>query len=136
MLVDYGSRLLPSNNASAVPHSFLFEIGDRKAPIILVLASFSLCPSVLLVFSVLKLLFGSLEERGNHRMTTTPEPASYLSPPHALLTVAYRAAKALRGASGTFRHFHIETKDPHRATQIPRAHGDLFDWALSIAQGK
>lgn len=54
---------------------------------------------------------------------------------HTVATLAYRAAKALRGAPETFAHFKAgdSTRTPLRIV----AHmGDLFDWALSIANGK
>lgn len=64
----------------------------------------------------------------------SPDPARQLLR-HTLATVAYRGAKALRGAPEHFATFHIGDK-----TRTPRqilAHiGDLFDWALSIAQGR
>ncbi|HET7151314.1 MAG TPA: hypothetical protein VFI60_07870 [Candidatus Acidoferrum sp.] len=54
---------------------------------------------------------------------------------HTLATVAYRGGKALRGAPEHFGTFHIgdKTRTPG---QILAHMGDLFDWALSIAQGK
>ena len=54
---------------------------------------------------------------------------------HTLATVAYRAAKALRGAPHGFAEYqsHEGTRQPIRIL----AHmGDLYDWALSISQGK
>jgi hypothetical protein len=51
---------------------------------------------------------------------------------HSLATVAYRGAKALRGAPASFAAFEGAGKSPVRIL----AHaGDLFDWALSMAQG-
>ena len=53
---------------------------------------------------------------------------------HTLATVAYRAAKALRGAPQGFAEYQCNegTRQPIRNL----AHmGDLYDWALSIAQG-
>lgn len=53
---------------------------------------------------------------------------------HAVATVAYRAGKTLRGAPESFAGF---TAGP--STRTPAkilAHlGDLYDWALSMAQG-
>jgi hypothetical protein len=53
---------------------------------------------------------------------------------HALATIAYRGGKAVRGAPGSFATFKI-----HEASRTPAeilAHvGDLFDWALTLAQG-
>ena len=67
-------------------------------------------------------------------MNATPDPARYLLR-HTVATVAYRAAKALRGAPEHFASFHIGDKTRTPA-QILAHMGDLFDWALSIAQGK
>ncbi|MBV9888405.1 MAG: hypothetical protein JO119_17830 [Acidobacteria bacterium] len=54
---------------------------------------------------------------------------------HAVATVAYRGGKALRGAPESFAKFRIG--DATRAPVKLVAHvGDLFDWALSMAQGK
>jgi len=53
---------------------------------------------------------------------------------HALATVAYRGSKALRGATPEFADFKMD--DVGRTPAQILAHmGDLFDWALSIAQG-
>ena len=54
---------------------------------------------------------------------------------HTLATVAYRGGKALRGAPDHFATFHIGDKTRTPA-QILAHMGDVFDWALSIAQGK
>jgi len=54
---------------------------------------------------------------------------------HTVATVAYRAGKALRGSPNHFSSFHIGDKTRTPA-QILAHMGDLFDWALSIAQGK
>jgi len=53
---------------------------------------------------------------------------------HTLATVAYRAGKALRGSPEHFSSFHIGDKTRTPA-QILGHMSDLFDWALSIAQG-
>lgn len=72
-------------------------------------------------------------------MTATPMQAS--SDParellrHTVATVAYRASKALRGAPDHFSSFHVGDKTRTPA-QVLAHMGDLFDWALSIAQGK
>jgi len=66
--------------------------------------------------------------------TASPDPARQFLR-HALATVAYRAGKALRGAPNHFDTFHIGDKTRTPA-QILAHMGDLFDWALSIAQGK
>ncbi len=67
-------------------------------------------------------------------MTTTPDPARQFLR-HAVATVAYRGGKALRGAPDHFASFHIGDKTRTPA-QILAHMGDLFEWALSIAQGK
>ena len=54
---------------------------------------------------------------------------------HTLAAVAYRGAKALRGAPPSFAEFRIGGSG--RTSQQILAHlGDLFDWALSIARGQ
>jgi hypothetical protein len=54
---------------------------------------------------------------------------------HALATVAYRAAKAVRNAPETFSEF--RGGEGLRTPGEILAHvGDLFDWGLSIARGK
>jgi hypothetical protein len=67
-------------------------------------------------------------------MTASPDAARQLLR-HTVATVAYRAGKALRGAPDHFASFHIgdKTRTPG---QILAHMGDLFDWALSISQGK
>ncbi len=54
---------------------------------------------------------------------------------HAVATLAYRAAKTMRGAPESFAGFR-----PGPASNTPLqtlAHmGDLFDWALSLAKGE
>lgn len=66
--------------------------------------------------------------------TASPDPARQLLR-HTLATVAYRGGKALRGAHESFATFHVGDKTRTPA-QILAHMGDLFDWALSIAQGK
>jgi hypothetical protein len=53
---------------------------------------------------------------------------------HTVATLAYRGAKAVRGASDSFASFKASetTRTP---AQILAHVGDLFDWALSIAKG-
>ncbi len=54
---------------------------------------------------------------------------------HAVATLAYRAAKAVRGAPGGFANYAVgdTTRTPLRVV----AHmGDLMDWALSTARGE
>ncbi|HKV60805.1 MAG TPA: hypothetical protein VJO16_02760 [Candidatus Acidoferrum sp.] len=67
-------------------------------------------------------------------MTTTPDPVRQVLR-HTVATVAYRGGKALRDAPDHFGSFHIGDKTRTPA-QILAHMGDLFDWALSIAQGK
>lgn len=66
-------------------------------------------------------------------MPASPEPARQLLR-HSVATVAYRSGKALRNAPDHFGTFHIGDKTRTPA-QILAHVGDLFDWALSIAQG-
>jgi hypothetical protein len=53
---------------------------------------------------------------------------------HTLATLAYRGAKAIRGAPDSFATFKISetTRTP---AQILAHVGDLLDWALSMARG-
>jgi hypothetical protein len=67
-------------------------------------------------------------------MPPTPDSARQLLR-HAVATVAYRGGKALRGSPDHFASFHIGDKTRTPA-QILAHMGDLFDWALSIAQGQ
>ena len=52
---------------------------------------------------------------------------------HAVATLAYRAGKALRGAPGEFGAFDGAGRKP---IDILAHMGDLFDWALRLADGK
>jgi len=53
---------------------------------------------------------------------------------HTVATLAYRGAKAVRGASDSFASF--KASDTTRTPGEILAHiGDLLDWALSIARG-
>src|SRR5712692_3295594 len=53
---------------------------------------------------------------------------------HTVATLAYRGAKALRGAPPAFAAFRI--KDGSRTPGEILAHvGDLFDWAVSLLKG-
>ena len=54
---------------------------------------------------------------------------------HALATLAYRSAKALRGAPPEFASYRADATSRTPA-EILAHMGDLFDWALSIANGK
>jgi hypothetical protein len=67
-------------------------------------------------------------------MTASLDPARQLLR-HTVATVAYRGAKALRDAPPHFASFHIGDKTRTPA-QILAHLGDLFDWALSFAQGQ
>ena len=53
---------------------------------------------------------------------------------HTVATLAYRGAKAVRGAPDSFASFRASetTRTP---AQILAHNGDLLDWALSIARG-
>jgi hypothetical protein len=51
---------------------------------------------------------------------------------HTLATLAYRAARALEGSPDSFAGFDGAGRTP---AQILAHMGDLFDWALSMAQG-
>jgi hypothetical protein len=54
---------------------------------------------------------------------------------HVVATVAYRAAKAVREAPADFGGFRAG-EGSRTAGQILAHMGDLFDWALSIAEGR
>ncbi len=58
-----------------------------------------------------------------------------LSLRHATATLAYRAAKALRDAPPEFSSFRA-AESSRSAGEILAHMGDLFDWALSQAQGE
>jgi len=67
-------------------------------------------------------------------MSISSDPARQLLR-HTVATVAYRGAKALRGAPESFANF--KSGDSSRTPAKILAHlGDLFDWALSMAQGE
>lgn len=51
---------------------------------------------------------------------------------HALATLAYRATRALENAPDSFAEFSGAGRSP---LQILTHMGDLFDWALSMAEG-
>ena len=67
-------------------------------------------------------------------MSASADPARELLR-HTVATAAYRGGKALRGAPPSFATF-----SANETTRTPisiLAHlGDLFDWALSMAEGK
>ena len=52
---------------------------------------------------------------------------------HAVATVAYRANRAIENAPATFASFEGGGRQP---VQILAHMGDLFDWALSMAEGR
>jgi hypothetical protein len=54
---------------------------------------------------------------------------------HTLATLAYRAGKALRGAPAAFANFKAspQTRTP---AEILAHMGDLFDWAVALADGR
>jgi hypothetical protein len=54
---------------------------------------------------------------------------------HTVATVAYRGAKALDGASPGFAEFRLDSTSRTPA-EILAHMGDLFDWALSSAEGR
>lgn len=54
---------------------------------------------------------------------------------HTLATLAYRAGKALRGAPPEFAEFKLDAAS-RTPVEILAHMGDLFDWALSIADGR
>jgi hypothetical protein len=95
------------------------------------LATLFLCA---LCVSAFKLFCSTFSEEGNCFMTSTSDPARQFLR-HSVATVAYRGGKALRDAPNHFSSFHIGDKTRTPA-QILAHMGDLFDWALSIAQGK
>jgi len=51
---------------------------------------------------------------------------------HTLAALAYRTTRALEGAPAEFGHFDGAGKKP---SEILAHMGDLFDWALSMAEG-
>jgi hypothetical protein len=54
---------------------------------------------------------------------------------HCLATVAYRGGKTLRGASDSFADFRV-AEASRTPAQILAHLGDLFEWALSLSEGK
>jgi hypothetical protein len=67
--------------------------------------------------------------------TTNAGKKRDLSLRHTIATLAYRAAKALRGAPAEFSSFRA-CKGSRSAGEILAHMGDLLDWALSQARGK
>jgi hypothetical protein len=54
---------------------------------------------------------------------------------HTIATIVYRGAKTLRDAPSDFEKFRINPQS-RTPVEIVAHMGDLFDWALSIANGK
>ena len=54
---------------------------------------------------------------------------------HTLATLAYRAGKAVRGAPASFGDFRAG-EGGRTMIQILAHMGDLFDWALTMADGE
>jgi hypothetical protein len=54
---------------------------------------------------------------------------------HTLATVAYRAAKTMRGAPESYADF-LAPNAGNTPRQIVAHMGDLFDWALALARGE
>jgi len=54
---------------------------------------------------------------------------------HTVATVAYRGGKAVRGASEAYPNFKL-TPMTRTPIEILAHIGDLFNWALSLAQGR
>jgi hypothetical protein len=70
----------------------------------------------------------------SHAQAATPDTKLQMLR-HTVATLAYRASKALRGAPEEFANFRASEKS--RTPVETLAHmGDLFDWALWLAQGK
>ena len=67
-------------------------------------------------------------------MSSTSDPKRELLR-HAIATVAYRGGKAVRNAPATFVEFRC-SETSRTAGQILAHIGDLFDWALTIAEGR
>jgi hypothetical protein len=67
-------------------------------------------------------------------MSASADPARQLLR-HSVATVAYRGGKALRGAPESFASFALGER-PRTPANILAHMGDLFDWTLSMAEGK
>jgi len=68
-------------------------------------------------------------------ITMTENDSQVASLRHTVATVAYRGAKVLRGTSPEFAAFRL-TPETRTASEIVAHIGDLFDWALALAQGR
>ena len=69
---------------------------------------------------------------GSAASATDPKRALFR---HTLATLAYRGNKALRGVPEGFADFQAGA-GARKPVEIVAHLGDLFDWALSLAQGK
>src|SRR5215470_17782291 len=76
-----------------------------------------------------------LSGRSGERREDLSDPEEEMILRHTLATLAYRAAKVLRGAPADFSSFTPITGG-RSAGQILAHLGDLMDWAASIAEGK
>jgi len=54
---------------------------------------------------------------------------------HTVATLAYRGAKAMRGAPPEFAEYRAAT-DSRTPAEILAHMGDLFDWALALCEGR
>jgi hypothetical protein len=67
-------------------------------------------------------------------MTSPDDPQRQLLR-HTVATLAYRGGKTLRDAPAGFGNFHLH-EGPRTPLEILAHIGDLFDWAVSLFQGK
>jgi hypothetical protein len=82
---------------------------------------------------VVKILRFKFRSR-SHNMTQPPDAVRQLLR-HGVAAASYRAAKPLRDAPASFADFRVA--DSCRTPAEILAHlGDVFDWALTLAQGK
>lgn len=77
--------------------------------------------------------FAQGDERDTKQIMTTTTDSKRDLLRHTVATLAYRGAKAVRGAPAEFADFKGAEKTP---AQILTHIGDLLDWALSMANGK
>ncbi len=77
---------------------------------------------------------GEIGESPLRMSTTAPDPTLELLR-HTVATLAYRGAKALRGAAAEFADFRVapESRTP---CEIVAHIGDLLDWALHLTDGE
>jgi hypothetical protein len=62
------------------------------------------------------------------------DPTTRLFLRHALATLAYRAAKTVRGTPDAFAHYR-QTPDSRTPVEILAHMGDLIDWVLRMVKG-